>query len=508
MRKFLPRPAPVVAAVFALGILLRALTALSPQGFFNSDEATTGLTSLSVLRLEFPLVVPGNDYGGVFEAYLLAPFVLAVRLLGLEEWGPRALDAVNICMHTALFAFLYILLKRLSTQTVALLLIIPSWLLSASIIRLGTETYLGYVAGPAACIGSIWLSVSGERATSQRAAQRNYFGAAFLAGVAFWQHPLASFLPLSALGWLFLTALVKPGSGAPSRLQALRSWFIIGVAFLLGVLPAALRLFLRRDDLRLATSPNPQPLATRLRYILSDHVPSSLGLRPAQSDWPLAAMSVVVPVALVAVILWASVRCFRKGPRCLTALPFGLLFVGASSATSYVSDGRYAIFFTPPLLILVAAAIGDNKPKLSSQPSPPQRATWAVRSGLAALCVLIAAAGWYNLKPGLTNFSAHSDPEALKIVRYLDDRKVTNVRGEYWIAYRIGFITSERIATTDFVNKRFDRLERRVATSAPEQLAWISRIDATQPAEVVDNPDWPTVDIGVYRIYTYKSSAS
>ena len=53
----------VAAAVVGLG--LRILMALSPLGGFNSDEAITGLTVNSVIKMEFPLIVPGNDYGGV-----------------------------------------------------------------------------------------------------------------------------------------------------------------------------------------------------------------------------------------------------------------------------------------------------------------------------------------------------------------------------------------------------------------------------------------------------------
>lgn len=497
------------------GVVFRILIAFSPRGAFNSDEAITGLTSLSVLRGEFPLIVPGNDYGGVLEAYVMAPFVLLLRIFGYETHGARLLDGLNITLHVGLFVLVYFAIKQVSSRSMAMFAILPMWLLSDAYIRLASESYLGYVAGPAAGIGSVLLAVRHEQtATSAPDSKRLLLGSSFLAGVAFWQHPLAAILPLCTLAGLGVSELIRKGD----RIAVIRRYSIAVFAVALGALPEIIRLVQRRNDLRLATSPTPRPFTTRFTYIFTQHLPRGLGLRMESGEWLAPTLQVWVPAVLAMVIIVAIAVVLRSGPRCLAAMPLGLVAFAGTSTTSYVNDGRYSLFITPLLATLAAAALHQltrqavgrrlGNSSIQSTVRAPTVIAPRVQVAMAAVAVLgVLAGSWRSMGSSVTDLRWQSEPDVLSIVKLLDAKGITNVRGEYWIVYRIGHITSERIATSDFTIKRIDRLEKRVAASPPQQLAWISLDANTQPAEVVDNLDWPSTVIGPYRLYTYNPPA-
>ncbi len=501
------RLGPEVAIAGSLGLVLRIVTALSHQGAFNSDEAVSGLTSISALKGEFPFIYPGNDYGGVLEAYVYAPFVFLLRAFGPVSWGARVLDAVNICLHAVLFAVLFIIIKRTANRTAAFVCLLFPWILSASFARLASESYLGYVAGAMASIVALYFAVRYETERSTKNSSERYlFASSILAGVAFWQHPLAGIFPICVLAFLGVLDLTVKST----MIRAFRRWFLASLFVTLGALPELVRLVERRHDLRITEAPRTQPFFTRFTAVFTLHIPKGLGLRAANGNWLHPAMDSWVPFVIGVVTIAAALVVLLKGPRCLSALPLGLVLFAALSQTSFTEDGRYALFIVPGLLLLVATATSKLRlpGKLVGDKSVRRLPHSGNQAGLAILAGVVAAIASVSMRGSLTNFQAQNESEVIDIVKFLDSKKITSVRGYYWIVYRIAYVTSERIAASDFVYKRIDRLERRVASSPPQQLAWISAATAAQPAEVTANPDWPSQLIGSYRVYWYAPGAN
>jgi hypothetical protein len=536
--------AATAATVGGLG--LRILIALSPLGSFNSDEAITGLTVNSVIKMEFPLVVPGNDYGGVLEAYVFAPFVYLFRQLTPSAWNARLLDILNIGLHSMLFALLFGAIRRTTSRITALVAILPIWLFSATFIRLASETYLGYIAATAAAIGSVWLGCAYERQRSgptnpvnfaqatQKRMKYAYVAssgslpaaATFLAGVAFWQHPLAALLPVCTLAYLCISDLFR---SVPNQITR---WLLAGITGILGASPALFRLAQRHNDLRLATTADNKPFRTRLIYVFTEHLPRGFGLRTGSGPWIQSSLKHWVPVTLLVMVVGSSVILFLRGLRCLATLPLGLVGFAQAIPTSYTTDGRYSMFIAPLLTLMMATAIHSIRPARSVRPAvavdPGQstsgqpfddaikhrfaNASIRLRRGKfiapGVLGLTMVAGGILAMRPmseSIHDLRWQSDPQALRFVRFLDEKNLTNVRGPYWLTYRIAHITSERINATDYSLKRIGRMEKRVAASPPTALAWIADADAPQPAEVVNNPDWPNEVIDSYRVYWYRA---
>ncbi len=538
------RLAAVATAVAGLG--LRILTALSPLGVFNSDEAITGLTVNSVLTMEFPLMVPANDYGGVLEAYVFAPFVFLIRQVTPAAWNARLLDFLNIGLHSVLIMLLFGFIRRITSRTTALIAVLPIWIFSSTFIRLASETYLGYVAATAAAVGSVWLGCTYERKRSEPTNSLDPAGASqklttyahitsssstlaastFLAGVAFWQHPLAVLLPVCTLAYLCVSDLIRRLPGTITR------WVLAGITGIVGASPAVFRLAQRHNDLRLATSPDNKPFRTRLIYVFTEHLPRGFGFRTGSGAWIQSSMQHWIPLTLLAMIVGSSALLWmRGGARSLAVVPLGLVGFAGAVPTSYTADGRYAMFIAPLLIVMMAAAIHSTRPTRfvvsgrSIAPAEPMHvastqseiatgtATMQRKKSLiaGALGLVIIAWGVLAFRPttkSIRDLHWQSDPQALRFVHFLDAKNITNVRGPYWLTYRIAHITSERINATDYSLKRIGRMEKRVAASPPTALAWIADADQQQPAEVVDNPDWPNIVIDTYRVYWYQAPGS
>jgi len=93
------RKVALAALVVAVGLALRVFLLRSGFGDLNGDEAYAGLQSLGVLRDgRFPVVIDGNVYSAVIEAYLFSPVLVfaggSVVVLKMLFVGIRALCGV------------------------------------------------------------------------------------------------------------------------------------------------------------------------------------------------------------------------------------------------------------------------------------------------------------------------------------------------------------------------------------------------------------------------------
>jgi hypothetical protein len=164
--------------IAALVIVGRAPFLLHGDRFFDSDEAVEGLMASHVLQGELPAFLWGQNYKGVPEVYLAAA-VFAVT-------GPSviALKSVTLACFALFVCLQYVLVERLFSRAIAwmatafLVFCPPSlvlWSLSAN-----AEVVMTLLAGTVMCLGiDVW------RRTGSRAA---FLAAAAAAGFGLWVH--------------------------------------------------------------------------------------------------------------------------------------------------------------------------------------------------------------------------------------------------------------------------------------------------------------------------------
>jgi hypothetical protein len=182
--------------IAALVIVGRVPFLLHGDRFFDSDEAVEGLMASHVLQGEHPAFLWGQNYKGVPEVYLAAA-VFAIA-------GPSviALKSVTLACFALFVCLQYVLVERLFSRAIAwmatafLVLGPPAlvrWSLSAN-----AEVVMTLLSGTVICLGiDIW------RRTGSRAA---FLAACAAAGFGLWVHQYIIYywvaLGLAVFHWL------------------------------------------------------------------------------------------------------------------------------------------------------------------------------------------------------------------------------------------------------------------------------------------------------------------
>lgn len=86
-------PRALTLAALALALAIRVWLVAASHGMMDGDEAALGIQAENILRGQFPVYFPGQNYMGSWDAYLMAPLVyffgptaLAPRIVTLAEY--------------------------------------------------------------------------------------------------------------------------------------------------------------------------------------------------------------------------------------------------------------------------------------------------------------------------------------------------------------------------------------------------------------------------------------
>lgn len=474
-----------VAAILLLGLVARYLLVHSGVGDLNSDEATTGLMARGIMRGEFPVMVAGNSYGGTLEAYAAAALFFVTGLDGFALKAIPTLSWLGACV--ALFFVARTMLSRVISLAVSCLL----WVYSSSTTLLSIQAYSGYGSGLVATILSLGLLVGevmrpeGAQWNRGRVARLLLLG--LLSSIAIWQHPmyLAPLLPAHA--YVVATRFRS----------ALRYLAPVGLGAAIGALPT-LAYNLRHDWATLhLKEQNPVPVSSygsRFVNFFFELFPRLSGLKAIDGTWIGNGLGETIFLLLFACFVWSIVRLIRgtPGDRLLAAAAIGGPFLIAVPPTSYYyDDARYGIWYAPILLLVVARAVVLRLPQL--QPTAAQ--------------MFLLAYAWFALfcwpaQHHLTGPIRLADPDD-GVERLADAMKAANVRyarADYWIAYRLTFLSEERIIATPFAPVRFSRYERAVdATRRPALLAFPG--DGRDQALQATRRDLQRQEVGGFALY-------
>lgn len=516
---------PALASIAVVTVAARLPFLIRGDRFFDSDEAVEGLMALHVLSGEHPLFLWGQRYKGVPEVYLSS---LVFRV---TEPSVFALKAVTLACFAAFVCLNFILLSRVCSRRVSwmatsLLVVCPPslvlWSLSGS-----AEIVMTMVAGTVLCLGVHAWRRSGSSAGLIVAAVgfglwvqqyvvyyvvalalaalvevpewRTWAGEA-LAGRALpaWLRVARGVVAAIAALYIALGLIAFVGGGFEADLSGVKvsathpqkMWWIsagllaaaglatvvhdvrrinpaVVAAFLIGYSPAIVGRFTAHGF----GSPTPRmdlaDLGASMGSSVGDFVPMLFGFKSPTTAWlGVPAATAILFAAAVALSYWRMrERPFTVFFHAFLVVTPALFFISGS----FVDAQSYRYLMPMYAALPVVYAVGVDAAFAVSR-----IAGALLLAGLLAVCGWQQAA-WYRL--------LEPDRAAAALIQCLDRSGIRAAYADYWVSYKLTFLTRERIVVVPTSGDRYEPLAARVRAvpSAPtgrapcERLEWVVR---------------------------------
>jgi uncharacterized membrane protein len=463
----------LVAACVGVGAALRAWYLFHHP--ITSDEAIAGLMAQQALHGHFSAFYWGQSYGGV-EPYLIA---FQYRVFGFT---PSLLGGVATVLTVGSGLVTWRIARRLvSDGALAALAGAIAWAIPES--AMSSSTYEWGFRGVALLCGLLLVLLSLRVADGHRRL-RDFVAVGLAAGVGWWSSPEIAYFVLPAV--VLLVQAFRADIAAPKGLRWLRFLLIGLAAACIGALPwlwANLRSgFSSFNQTAYVHEPG---FTERLRLFFHYSVGMLFSLRAAVSgDWLLwRPLSVAFLIVVVGTLAVAVVLCVRRGGRSL-AIALGVvafpLLVAYSPASWFWQDGRYVGYVVPLYVLVLALGCADLARRL--RPGRPERdrgtRTLArlLAGGLAIVLVGLTVANFVVFgSPHQSFFASWGDPNrpTQDSVVKLESAGVRDGYADYWVAYRLDFLSSGRLQLTvvGTDSDRWAALNRKVVAGGPP--AWI-----------------------------------
>ena len=479
---------PWTLLVAIIGMALRWWVLTSPAGVLNSDEAYTGLASLGVLDGRLPVVIDGNRYSAVLEAYVFAPVfgltgpsILTLKLIPVVFW---AVAAVLAYLAGTYLAGPGPARRRVGAVAGALVWIAPGALLVVS-----TLAYVSYALGMA--ISTAALLIAAQVIDRDRPSIRSSAFLGAIVGLGFYVHPmfLTVLVPLTApVVWHHrrsLRAFWMPfvGSGIFVNLPFL-AWNAVNGFPSLEVQNAL-----------------PGTYTERLDTFFRELIPRGYGLRDVSFGWVLGResgwLAYAVLVALVVVGCVTLVRRSERRSRWLVPVtvvavwPLMALF----SPLIWSADGRYNVISFPFVAIAAAGAVAAI---------PASRPKWLTVGAVALVVGWGAVYVWPHTDEVASVRSGDPNATLYELVDFLDAEGIELVAGSYWRVLTVEFATDRQIigAVSPPEPIRFPDRQRAVEASPPEQVAFVFPNWAEDPTKLWMAPaDYERIVVGDTVVY-------
>jgi hypothetical protein len=538
-RAGLRTPLLILVVVAAAIVAARLPFLLHGSRFFDSDEAVEGLMARHVLTGEFPLFLWGQRYKGVPEVYLAAA--------AFRVWpaGVIALKAVTLACYVAYGCLNFHLVAGLFSRRVAwiatafLIAGPPSlvlWTLSGS-----AEIVMTFLAGTSLLLGVSAWKRSGSRTGLVAAAAALGFGlwiqqyivfyaAAAAVAVVDWSPAgrarlrelaggawrptwlrgalrlltlaaglyvvlgLAAFLGLgfavSPFGvavsvadpqkmWWIAAGLLLIWAAALTAARLIHTktwpmWLAPALAFLVAYAPAIAGRFLSEGPGAPRARLDLAGLGAVLPEFSGVALPILFGFSsPTTERLPVPAWSALV-IITIGVISYVRVMRLKGDEHNPLISVFHIFVVVAPilfvASGSYIDAQSYRYLMPVHAALPVVYAVGIEAALRTNR-----------MAGVALLAALVSLfawqqAEWYRrLEP---------DREALAIVNCLNKSGIRAARADYWLSYKLTFLTGERVIVAP--TNGTDRYPPYTATVRAEPSA--ATIERLPPASVVDMP--------------------
>jgi len=415
----------VLAALVGLGF--RVFAVVSDLGVLDSDEAVVGLMARRMLDGEVQAFFWGQHYAGTVET-AVAALVIAVA-------GPSvaALKA-SVALLAAVAAVLtWRVGRRLVAERAAQAAGLLLWVGPAAYVWYSTKARGFYWA---ALVLGLLLLLCALRVVQDGDRRRDWIAMGLVAGLGWWVSPTIAYFGVPAAALLLVHR--------PGRLR--NTWVAVG-PLLVGALPWLWHnLFTGFPSLEPLEQPEQLGYLGGIRRLAGQVAPMVVNLRrPISATW--VPLGPVLYLALGLALVVAVVRRKdRPWPLVLGLVAFPFLY-SVFPGRWWVGEGRYALFLTPFLVLLVA---------------------WAARRPAA----LVAAVSVFAVSSGvlLVGLGRETPRSVDGDIRELRAAGVTELWADYWTSYRVMYESRERITSTSALAARHTPTLRRVARSA--RPAW------------------------------------
>jgi hypothetical protein len=476
MRK--PFPWLHLGGVLAAAALARAALLWSGAVSFHADEAVVALMARHILQGERPTFFYGQAYMGSLDAWLIG---FGFRVLGESVRTVRLVESGLYLLVVAVgFMVAWRLSRRSAVATVAgLALALPT----VNVALYTTATLGGY--NEVLLLGGLTLLFGYEVSHEHPRSVWRWLALGLCVGVGWWTHGLIVIYALPVVV-MVLYRLVKPvGAQHAAPLQTLPYIGLALAGFLIGSAPwwvfdfthnhAALSTYMTNRQtgefagIGIAYVP-PGQRAIGLAVI---GLPALVGMRfPWSSSYfllPLGIVVLVISIAAIYRLLRGHNPLLPDGRALVLGMMglFGVVFV----ASTFGADptGRYFLPLALPLGILLGTLVVPNSASNSAAGDVPQdkRLEPLVRPdrvekkaaarrwlpfALAALVIGYQAAGQMaaaSTPPGFTtqfDLVSHlpNDYDS-ELIRFLDEHRLYNGYTNYWVAFRLAFLTGEQM---------------------------------------------------------------
>ena len=475
----------VAIAACAIGAFIRAwLIFHSPS---SSDEAIVGIIAQAGTHGHFQAFYSGQQYGGTAEPYLIG--------IAFMFFGGTAIVAhlvVVALMAAAAVLVWRIVLRLVPEPTLAVLAGALTWSAPAVSVRDSVRVYgfrgVTEVCGLAAVLVALRI-LDGRQRTAE------FVGLGLLVGVGWWSSPEFAYFAIPIL-IVLANAIVR--SPRP-RLSAWGPGIGLALgAFTIGSLPwmwANIRSdFASLHASSLGPGPPPAALFGRVSIFFHHVLPMLLGVTQIDNGAPQlgAAHSPVLMGGLL--LLGATlVLCIARGGPTLAismgVIAFPVLYA-ISPATWYWQDGRYANDLPPLLAIVVVCGVREAGCRLGVSKIWPVMGTTAI----TVLILLVAVSGMRSaINTESASFTAswgNPDNPSLATVNELRDAGITTGYADYWVAYRLDFLSRDSLAitTAGHDTDRSSTTDRKVDRSPNPAWLFVPKAEVTRDGTQFTKP--------------------
>lgn len=394
---------PTVGALAAAGAALRIMVLVGHWGTVDSDEAVVGLMARGFRHGDWRAFYWGQHYAGTQETALVA----------LAGASTAALKLVPVALSAVAAVLTWRVARRVVDERLAQVAGLLCWVGPGAYVWWSTKERGFYWVS--LVLGLVLVLAAQRIVEHRRLLDGALFGVA--AGLGFWASPTVLYFAVPAGLWVVVR-----------RRPPLR-WLVTAVpTAVVGALPWLWH-NVGHDWPSLERPPQPEHVSylTGIGRLLWHTLPMALNLRiPIADTWVVPVVAVVAYVALGVAVLW------RRPPALIGAALVVFPFVYAwFPGAWFVGEGRYALFALP--FLAIAVVVVARRP--------------AVAAGVAAISLVLSFVA-------LGHIGSEQPRRIGGDLAALRRAGVDTAWGDYWLAYRLAFVSGGWLTATSYVSSR------------------------------------------------------
>jgi hypothetical protein len=409
----------IVAGGIAAGLLLRVWVLRSSLGTLDGDEGVWGTMARRVQHGHFSTFMWHQTYGGTQEIILSAPFVallgaspFAIRIVPIALWGVAALLVWRIG-------------RRLIGEPAARLAGVLFWIWPSYYVWKSTRAHGFY--GSTLVLGLVVVLFALR--LRERPSRRDLALMGLALGCGLWASPQVAILAVPALVWL-----------VASRPRIVTGAWIVLAGMVIGALPWIIT-NLRHGWESLSQGIPEGNGISHLHNLVSATTPTALGLRvPFSLQWVAGRyLGPLLYVSALAALLYLLVRHRRALViPILTFAFFPLLYY--LSPYAYVNEEpRYLTMLSPIVALVIGSAM-----------STLRRGAVVLVCALALSVAGLAIMESHNVTTNTDTAEGAVIPNDINpLIDLLERNRVTHAYAGYWVAWRLTYLTHERVLAVE-----------------------------------------------------------